>query len=76
MSDLLNRAISAYFRFSDGSIPIQPSQGDSGEVEFKGMQYVRLSSVNGTIAVYRVRNDGQLKRLKRWPLELDDLPVK
>jgi hypothetical protein len=26
-----------------------------------------LRNVRGIMAVYRVRNDGALKRLKRWP---------
>jgi hypothetical protein len=33
--------------------------------------YVALRNVNGMLAVYRVRNNGALKRLKRWPAELE-----
>lgn len=33
--------------------------------------YVALRNVGGILAVYRVRLDGTLKRLKRWPAELE-----
>jgi hypothetical protein len=39
--------------------------------ELAGKQYVVLENVNGVLAVYRVRNDGILKGLKRWPRELE-----
>jgi hypothetical protein len=26
-----------------------------------------LRNVNGVLAVYRIRNDGMLKRVRRWP---------
>jgi hypothetical protein len=35
-----------------------------------GRRYVVLSNANGILAAYRVRPDGILKRLKRWPPEL------
>lgn len=41
------------------------------EVHHDGLHYVRLANVNGTLAVYRVSNAGQLRRLKRWPSALD-----
>ena len=51
--------------------PDQPSN-DSGLWELNGKQYVMLHNVNGILAVYRVRNDGLLKRMKsRWPEELE-----
>jgi hypothetical protein len=31
---------------------------------------VVLENVNGPLAVYRVRNDRTLKRLRRWPKDL------
>jgi hypothetical protein len=31
---------------------------------------VVLRSARGPLAVYRVRNDGKLKRLRRWPNDL------
>lgn len=56
--DLSRRALAAYFR----------SGGCSGVVqEYDGKLYVVLSNVRGTLAVYRVRNDGMLKRLRQPP---------
>jgi len=65
--DLTRRAFAAWFR-SGGTD--QPSNA-SGVVEHDGKDYVLLLNVTGTLAVYRVTNQGQLKRLKRWPAELD-----
>jgi hypothetical protein len=46
--------------------------GDSNVVKHDdGRHYVVLRNVRGTLAVYRVRNDQMLKRLKRWPDALD-----
>lgn len=68
MDDLLKRAYSAYFRHAEdrGQI-MQPSEGCSGIETCRGMDYVVLRNNYEVLAVYRVRNDGQLKRLKRWP---------
>ncbi|HEY3356886.1 MAG TPA: hypothetical protein VGQ83_26790 [Polyangia bacterium] len=66
--DLERRALAAYFR-SGGTD--QPA-GGAQFVEVGGKAYVTLSNVRGMLAVYRVRNDGQLKGLKRWPHELED----
>ncbi|HVB77452.1 MAG TPA: hypothetical protein VNI34_06590 [Candidatus Nitrosotalea sp.] len=64
--DTLRRAFAAYFRYSDNAYPIQPAN-DSYHAEFQGKEYVVLQNANGVLAVYRVRNDGKLKRLRRWP---------
>ncbi len=66
-SDLLRRAMSAWFR---SGATDQPSKS-SGFVEHGSKPYVVLGNVNGILAVYRVRNDGMLKRLRRWPSELE-----
>jgi hypothetical protein len=50
--------------------PAQPSNSSCVE-QIAGKQYVVLRNVNGVLAVYRVRNDGVLKRLKRWPAGVD-----
>ena len=72
MSPLEQRALSAYFRHSDGmGQPVQPSDPDT--VEIDGKRYIVLSNTHGTLAVYRVRTvNGKdaLKRLKRYPEEL------
>jgi len=57
------RAIKAYFKAGGTQ---QPSN-DSAAQEAGALTYVVLRNVTGTLAVYRVRRDGALKRLKRWP---------
>jgi hypothetical protein len=70
--DLTRRAFAAYFRAADreGWTVDQPSSA-SGVVEHGGKAYVVLFNASRTLAVYRVRNDGMLKRLRRWPAVLD-----
>jgi hypothetical protein len=67
------RALIAYLRRPDSDAPdALPDAKRSGPVEFNGKRYIVLRAARGaTLAVYRVRAfDGQLKRLKRWPVEL------
>ncbi len=68
---LVRRAFAAYYKFSDSWSPDQPSN-TSGIETVGGKDYVVLRNVNGILAVYRVRNDGMLKGLKRWPAGLED----
>lgn len=68
-ADEVRRAMAAYFRSGETD---QPSR-DSAMYEMDGKRYVRLSNTRGTLAVYRVRNDGMLKRLRRWPSALDEV---
>ena len=70
---LIHRAMAAYWRSGikeNGTEPPIPAN-DSHLCELDGKQYVVLHNVNGVLAVYRVRNDGVLKGLKRWPKELE-----
>ena len=67
MDDLTTRAFAAYFR--SGGVD-QPSNM-SGAADWQDKQYVVLHNVNGVLAVYRVRTSGALKRLRRWPRELE-----
>ncbi len=67
--DILRRAFAAYFRYSNAYSPDQPAN-TSFHCEFQGKEYVYLENVRGPLAVYRVRNDGKLKRLRRWPAGL------
>ena len=67
MKDLLERAVSLHLR-QPGAM--QPSARDSGVRQVGGLSYVVLRSAS-FMAVYRVRNDGALKALKRWPKDLD-----
>jgi len=71
MSDLLQRSMAAFFRYDQAAATNQPSNTLSGAVEHEGKSYVVLRNVSGVLAVYRVRNDGVLKRLKRWPYEIE-----
>lgn len=70
---LINRALAAYFRSAarGGGVPDQPS-ADSHLCELDGRQYVVLVNARGILAVYRVRTDGILKAMKRWPKELEN----
>ena len=64
--NLTGRALAAYFR-SGGTD--RPTHVD--EIDHNGRLYVRLANAHTVLAVYRVRNDGMLKRLRRWPADLD-----
>lgn len=71
MDDLTRRAFAAYFRAErDANTIVDQPANTSGVVEHDGRTYVVLHNVRGTLAVYRVRTSGQLKRLKRWPAEV------
>lgn len=69
---LTQRALSAYYRSTLDTLDIYEQPGDVDIREYNGRQYVVLSNVRGTLAVYRVRTDGILKRLRRWPLAVAD----
>ena len=64
--DLLRRAFAAYFRQPVEGQLDQPSNS-SGVERHKGKDYVVLRNANGLLKVYRVRKDGMLKGLRRWP---------
>lgn len=65
--ELTRRAFAAYFRTGGTG---QPGKA-SGVVERDGKRYVVLQNARGVLAVYRVRNDGMLRRMRRWPLGLE-----
>ncbi|CAM5793150.1 hypothetical protein [Rhizobacter fulvus] len=64
---LARRAYAAYFKAGNN---VQPSQRLSGVKKAGSLKYVVLRDSENVLAVYRVRNDGVLKGLKRWPAEL------
>ena len=67
--ELVTRAVRAYFTASKKKgcdSPAQPSSS-SDVTELEGKCYVVLNNVNGILAVYGLKNDGVLKRLRRWP---------
>jgi hypothetical protein len=71
VGDPVDRAHAAYYAHPWGDVLDQPSRG--GElVTHEGKQYVVLSNSHRTLAVYRVRPSGQLKRLRRWPVAVAD----
>ena len=68
---LVQRALAAYFRSArGGEILDQPANG-SGVEKINGKLFVVLRNVRGILAVYRVKNDNHLKRLKRYPKALE-----
>jgi len=73
MDELLARAIKAYYvaRRREGTIADQPNISDSGTEAHDGKRYIVLRNSKGTLAVYRVRRDGGLKIVKRWPAILN-----
>jgi hypothetical protein len=72
--DLLHRASAAWFRGANrvGLMPEPPDPGLSGVEEVGGKTYVALRNGDGLMAVYRVRDDGTLKALRRVPAGLRD----
>lgn len=67
----VGRAMAAYWKAEkDDVMPSMPAN-TSGVREINGKQYVVLENINGILAVYRITTAGQLKRLKRWPKELN-----
>jgi len=64
------RAMRAYFVATRGQ-KADPPSGRSAVEKHGGKHYAILRSDHDTLAVYRVRNDGVLKRLKRWPKSLE-----
>ncbi len=71
LSNLEQRALSAYYRTASRTGGSVNQPGDIHEVEFKGLPYIYMSNVNGLLAVYRVRTingESVLKGLKRYPV--------
>jgi hypothetical protein len=70
--NLVRRAIAAYFRSpGDPRESLDQPSNTSDVRKVKGKSYVVLVNSQRTLAVYRVRPDGILKRMKRWPAALD-----
>jgi hypothetical protein len=67
--NLVRRAYAAYFRSGANQ---QPAAAMSGMRSVGTLQYVVLRNSEGVLGVYRVRNDGVLKGLKRWPAQLEE----
>jgi hypothetical protein len=67
---LIQRAFSAYLQ-SDGLTVVQPTSRSSTET-IGNLKYVVLRSDHLVLAVYRVRCSGLLRRMRRWPLALNN----
>ena len=65
---LVSRAMEAYFRAANVR---QQLVTDARVCALAHKRYVVLSDVNGPLAVYVVRGDGILRRMQRWPKELN-----
>lgn len=64
------RALSAYTQSAGAPANVLLAMSGA-DTDMKGRRYVVLRDGSIDIcAVYRVRNDGRLKRLKRWPAEV------
>ena len=61
------RAYAAWFR---GGGTDQPAN-TSGVRSHQRKNYVVLENARGTMAVYRIKNDGVLRRLRRWPPQIE-----
>lgn len=76
--DLIRRALAGYFRAGDDAPPVPErctiETAQSANADEVG-RYVCLRDYESLLAVFRVRHDGMLKRLKRWPRSLNDLPM-
>ena len=64
--DLIRRATAAYFRSGADQ---QPNRSQSDVFNLDGKVYVVLAS-GEIMAVYRLRNDGVLRRMRRYPKDI------
>ena len=71
VNDLIDRAHVAYQRYRWDDVIDAPSSG-GGLVTHNGKDYVVLGNSFRTLAVYRVRPSGHLRRLRRWPKAVAD----
>jgi hypothetical protein len=73
--ELTARATVAYYsarRRAQGGGAIDAPGNTSGLRKIDGLPYIVLENVNGVLAVFRLRNDGILKSLRRWPAGLGE----
>jgi hypothetical protein len=74
--EVMDRAFNAYFRNHarngyTGSAVDQPSNSSSVR-RHQGRWYAVVENVRGPLAVFRVQPDGKLRRLNRWPKQVED----
>jgi len=70
---VIDRAFAAWFRAGKRAGATSPDipANDSYLCELAGRRYVILQNINGIMAVYRVKTNGILREMRRWPRELD-----
>ena len=68
--DLLDRAIVGYFKWNKHATLHAPSRTHSYVAEHKGTVYVIVCSRDHVLAIYKLRNSGQLRAVHRPPLSL------
>jgi len=71
---IVRRALAAWYSTDETEAPGHPDPAASHHVRLHGHEYVVLRDGYSLLAVYRLRNDGKLKRLRRWPGELKGSP--
>ena len=65
MTETVRRALSAYYRTAGDSVP---EASASREQTHAGKRYVVLGRQDESVlAVYRIKPDGLLRRMRRWP---------
>lgn len=63
------RAVAAWVKYDQPHIPFDDTRVDLIEID-DGRVFVTISSDRRLYAAFRLRSDGQLKRMKRLPHEL------
>jgi hypothetical protein len=69
---VMRRAYAAWFRYGGTA---QPGASDSTIEEYAGRDYVVLRNGRGVMAVYRIRPNGALKGMRRWPAAVSERPA-
>jgi hypothetical protein len=73
--DYPTRALAAYYRVLARrhrvNLPVDALPSHIVEETIAERDYIIIGNGYRTLAVYRVRSDGLLRRLKRWPKALD-----
>jgi len=77
MNDLLTRAYYSYLHtcIRNKKPTVLPNSSLSAHETFNLKQYVALRDDDGAIlALYRLRGNGNLRRVSRWPTAMERLP--
>ena len=65
------RALAAFVKYAQpGDLRVPSEQTKAAIVEIRGLHYITLTAGTKRLAIYRVRADGQLRRMRRPPREL------